>query len=113
MALWREAAGRSPYKDGLRIGYDRRPMGFPGGSAWSMARDIAEGFAAVTERSFRSLTRADLEQLAFELERYMRDLRGDQPSLDDIPAIQQRNRRIQRLNTATVVMRSYRMKNKI
>ena len=78
-----------------------------------MARDIAEGYAAVTERSFRNLTRADFEQLAFEIERYMRDLRGDQPSLDDQQAIQQRNRRMQRLNTATVVMRSYRMKNKI
>lgn len=78
-----------------------------------MARDIAEGYVAVTERSFRNLTRADLEQLGFEIERYMRDLRGDQPSLDDQQAIQQRNRRIQRLNTATVVMRSYRMKNKI
>ncbi|HVR96309.1 MAG TPA: hypothetical protein VMW27_06835 [Thermoanaerobaculia bacterium] len=88
-------------------------MGFPGGSAWSMARDIAEGFSAVTERSFRSLTRADLEQLGFEIERHLRDLRSDQPSLDDTQAIQQRNRRIQRLNTAVVVMRSYRMKYKI
>jgi hypothetical protein len=78
-----------------------------------MARDIAEGFAAVTERSFRNLTRPDLDQLAFEIERCLRDIRGEQPSLDDIQAIQQRNRRIQRLNTATVVMRSYRMKNKI
>lgn len=88
-------------------------MAFPGGSAWSMARDIAEGFSAVTERSFRTLTRADLEQLGFEIERYLRDLRSDQPSLDDTQAIQQRNRRIQRLNTAVVVMRSYRMKYKI
>ena len=78
-----------------------------------MARDIAEGFAAVTERSFRTLTRADLDQLAFEIERYLREVRGDQPDLDDMQAIQLRNRRIQRLNTATVVMRSYRMKNKI
>lgn len=78
-----------------------------------MARDIAEGFAAVTERSFRNLTRADLDQLAFEIERCLRDIRGEQPPLDDIQAIQNRNRRIQRLNTATVVMRSYRMKNKI
>jgi hypothetical protein len=88
-------------------------MAFPGGSAWSMARDIAEGFSAVTERSFRSLTRADLEQLGFEIERYLRDLRSDQPALDDTQAIQQRNRRVQRLNTAVVVMRSYRMKYKI
>jgi hypothetical protein len=89
------------------------PMSFPGGSAWAMARDIAEGHAAVTERSFRTLTRADFDQLAFEIERHLRELRGEQTPLDDVQAIQHRNRRIQRLNTATVVMRSYRMKNKI
>jgi hypothetical protein len=87
-------------------------MSFPGGSAWAMARDIAEGFVMVTERTFKSLTRSDLDQLAFELERHLRDLRGDQAPLDDIQAIQQRNRKIQRVNTATMVLRSYRAKAK-
>ena len=77
-----------------------------------MARDIAEGFMMVTERSFKNMTRSDLDQLAFELERHLRELRGDQASLDDIPAIQPRNRKIQRVNTATMVLRSYRAKAK-
>jgi hypothetical protein len=87
-------------------------MSFPGGSAWAMARDIAEGFTNVTERSLRSLSRGDLDQLTFELERHLRDLRGDQAASDDIPAIQLRNRKIQRVNTAMMVLRSYRAKAK-
>jgi hypothetical protein len=87
-------------------------MSFPGGSAWSMARDIAEGYTNVTERSLRSLTRVDLDQLTFELDRHLRDLRGDQAASDDIPAIQLRNRRIQRINTAVMIVRSYRAKAK-
>ena len=88
------------------------PMSFPGGSAWAMARDIAEGYVMVTERSFKSLTRSDLDQLGFELERHLRDLRGDQAPPDDIQAIQARNRKIQRVNVATMVLRSYRAKAK-
>lgn len=87
-------------------------MTFPGGSAWAMARDIAEGFTLVTERSFRAMTRADLDQLSFEIERHMRELRGDPPPGDDLSAIQLRNRRVQRLNTAVMVLRSYRQKMK-
>ncbi|HWM91509.1 MAG TPA: hypothetical protein VN493_12155 [Thermoanaerobaculia bacterium] len=77
-----------------------------------MARDIAEGYTMVTERSFKTLSRSDLDQLAFELERHLRELRGDQAPLDDIQAIQARNRKIQRVNTATMVLRSYRAKAK-
>jgi hypothetical protein len=77
-----------------------------------MARDIAEGYLTITERTFRGLTRGDLDQLAFELERCLRDLRGDQAPLADIPAIQVRNRKIQRINTSVMVLRSYRAKAK-
>ena len=87
-------------------------MSFPGGSAWAMAKDIADGYVMITERSFKSLTRSDLDQLTFELERHLRDLRGDQAPLDDIQAIQARNRKIQRVNTAMMVLRSYRAKAK-
>ncbi len=83
-------------------------MAFPGGSAYAMARDVAEGYTLVTERTFRTLTPADLDKLVFEMDRYVRELRGDQPPLDDIPAIQQRNRRIQRINQAMLVLRSFR-----
>ena len=87
-------------------------MAFSGGSAYSMARDIAEGYSTLNERSFKNMARADLEQLTFEMDRHLRELRGEIPAQDDTPALQQRNRRIQRLNTAIVVLRSFRQKRK-
>lgn len=87
-------------------------MAFPGGSAYAMARDVAEGFLMVTERTFRTLTRSDIDQLSFELDRHLRELRGEQVPLEDIPGIQQRQRRMQRLNSALSMLRSYRMKLK-
>lgn len=78
-----------------------------------MARDIAEGYVMITERSFKTLTRGDLDQLGFELERHLRELRGDQAPSEDIQAIQTRNRKIQRINTAMMVLRSYRAKAKL
>ncbi len=88
-------------------------MAFLGGSAWSLARDIAEGVQLVTERTFKSLTRADLDQLSFEVERALREYRSEQAPLDDIPAIQQRNRKLQRLNGCLIMLRAYRQKSKI
>ncbi|MFL6196175.1 MAG: hypothetical protein ACJ75H_18490 [Thermoanaerobaculia bacterium] len=88
-------------------------MAFPGGSAYAMARDVAEGFLLLTERSFKTMTRGDLEQLSFELDRHLRELRGDQPALDDTPAIQLRQRRMQRLNSALMMVRTYRQKQKM
>ncbi|HEV7519352.1 MAG TPA: hypothetical protein VGR07_23935 [Thermoanaerobaculia bacterium] len=77
-----------------------------------MARDIAEGYSTVNERTFKNMVRSDLDQLTFEMDRHLRELRGEIPAQDDTPALQQRNRRIQRLNTAIVVLRSYRQKRK-
>jgi len=87
-------------------------MAFPGGSAYAMARDVAEGYLLVTERTFKTMTRADLEQLTFEIDRHLRELRGDQPALDDQAAIQQRQRRMQRLNSTLLMIRSYRQRQK-
>ena len=47
------------------------------------------------------------------MDRHLRELRGDQPSLDDLQAIQMRQRRMQRLNSALMMLRSYRQRNKI
>jgi hypothetical protein len=86
---------------------------FLGGSAWAMARDITEGFVLVTERTFTRLLPAELDQLGFEIDRHLREVRGEQPPLEDIPALQLRNRRIQRLNSAMFVLRAYRQKRKV
>ena len=88
-------------------------MAIPGGSAFSYSRDIAEGFQVVTERSFKGLTRPEMDQLAFEIDRALRDIRAEQPAVDDLTAIQARNRKIQRLNGALMMMRAYRQKARV
>ena len=88
-------------------------MAIPGGSAFGYARDIAEGFQTVTERSFKGLSRPEMDQLAFEIDRALRDIRAEQVAVDDLPTIQAKNRRIQRLNGAMMMMRGYRAKAKI
>lgn len=84
--------------------------GFLGGSAYAMATGIAEGFHLVNERTFRGMTRGDLDVFGQELDRHLREVRAEQPPLEDIVAVQHRARRIQRLNTAIMIMRAYRTK---
>jgi len=88
-------------------------MAIPGGSAFGYARDIGEGFQVVTERSFKGLTKPEMDQLAFEIDRALRDIRGEQVPTDDLALIQAKNRKIQRLNGALVMMRSYRAKTRV
>jgi hypothetical protein len=53
-----------------------------------------------------------MDQFAFEIERQLRDVRGDQVPIDDLELVKRRNRKIQRLNSARMVMRSYRQRNR-
>jgi hypothetical protein len=88
-------------------------MAFPGGSAYAMARDVSEGYFLVTERTFKQFTRPDIDQLNMEFDRLLRELRAEQPSLDDHAELQKKQRKLQRVNTALVVMRAYRAKQKM
>ena len=88
-------------------------MTVPGGSAFAFARDIGEGYQTVTERSFKALSKGEMDTLAFELDRALRDIRGEQAPLEDLVAIQARSRKIQRLNGALMMLRTYRQKARI
>lgn len=78
-----------------------------------MVRDIAEGYYLLTERSFRPFSRSELDKIQFEIDRKLRELRGEQPALDDLPAVQSRNRRIQRLTTGTMMLSSYKVRMRL
>jgi hypothetical protein len=54
-----------------------------------------------------------MDQLAFEMDRGLRDIRAEQVPVDDLPMIKAKNRKIQRLNGALTMMRGYRQKAKI
>ena len=85
---------------------------FLGGSAFNMARDIGEGFVQVTERTFRTMGDGELQQLAHEAERYMRELRGESGVQEEMPELQARQRRLQRLRQAMAVLRAYQQKKR-
>ena len=73
-----------------------------------MARDIAGGYLLVTDRTFFRLQRRQVEQVVFQIQRRLRDIRGQQPDLADIDALRIRNQSIQRLNSALRVAESAR-----
>lgn len=85
---------------------------FIGGSAYAMCRQVADGFLLITERTFRRLSRGELATFSFELDKLLREVRGQQPQIDDMPAVQQRNRKIQRLNTCRMMLQAYRQSHR-
>ena len=91
---------------------ERQVSGFMGGSAWSMTRDIADGFVSVSERTYKQLSVAEMSQLGHEIERMLREQRGGATTNESSAEVQSRQRRIQRLNSALVVMRAYRQKTR-
>ena len=86
--------------------------GFGGGSAWSMAKEIGDGFVNVTERTFRTMDVPQMAKLGHEIDRLLRELRGGSVTDEPLPEVQIRKRRIQRLSTAMMVMRSHRQKTR-
>ena len=86
---------------------------FSGGSAYAMVQQVADGYLLVTERSFQRLTRGELDGLGFEIEKVLREVRGTRAEPGDLQAVQQRNRKIQRLNTCRMMLRTFRQRRRI
>lgn len=81
---------------------------FAGGSAYAMARDIAEGYVLLNASVLKKFSLPELAQLRRELERAQTEIRGDQPPISDIQAIQRRGRKISRISSAILVLDTYR-----
>jgi hypothetical protein len=77
---------------------------FIGGSAYSMVRDVADGFILTTERTFRNYGRKELGEFQQEANRFLQEVRADQPALTDAVAVQRRQRRMQRLMQALALV---------
>lgn len=82
--------------------------GFISGSAWAMAKDIGRGNILVTVRTISRLNKAEMDQLYFELERFLRQLRGEQPDLSDTIAVRTRNQTLARLRRAQAMVHAQR-----
>jgi hypothetical protein len=82
-------------------------MAYLGGSAFAMARDMGEGYILLNSTMLKRMTGEELKQLRFEVERILTTLRAEQPSLDDMAALQTRNRKISRLNSAISMINNH------
>ena len=79
-------------------------MAYLGGSAYAMARDVGEGYILLNANLLRRMSGEELRQLRFEVERLLTGIRGGQLSLEDTLAIQTKNRKISRLNSAVMMI---------
>ena len=77
-----------------------------------MVREISDGYFLVTERSFSRFSPPELDKVRFEIDRLLREIRGEQPSLEDVGALRTRNRRIQRLTGAAMILSAYRQRSR-
>jgi hypothetical protein len=71
---------------------------FLGGSAFAMANQVADGYVLVTALQLKRLSTGELDQLQFELDRLLREIRGSAVPPEDLQGLQVRNRKISRLN---------------
>jgi hypothetical protein len=81
---------------------------FLGGSAYTMVRDISEGYIIATELTFRKFQPGDFQQFGFEAEKLLREIRGNVPPTGDVEATQKRHRRMQRLQQAVTIANNVR-----
>src|SRR6185369_5194382 len=52
---------------------------FLGGSAYTMVRDIAEGYVIASELTFKKFQPGDFQTFGFELDKLLREIRGNVP----------------------------------
>ena len=79
---------------------------FMGGSAPAMARQVCDGYTLLSPNSLKRLSLDQMKLLEFEMDKKLRNTRGEQPSLDDQPALLERNRRISRIEGQIRVLRN-------
>ena len=85
----------------------------PAGNPRKYARDIGEGYVLLSPVLLRGYKPGDLATLKQALEITLRDLRGEVPPADDLPAVQAKQRKILRLNQGLRVLRTYCLKRRI
>jgi len=85
---------------------------FSGGSAYAMARDIADGYIIVTELTFKQFKPPDFQSFLFEADKLLREIRSTQAASDDVEGIKKRQRRMHRLQQALTIGNNVRAKRR-
>ena len=80
---------------------------FIGGSAPAMANQLMEGYILLNPVMLKRFTLEELRSLRVELEKLQRETRSQQIPKDDIPAIQIKNHRLQKISSSLLIIRNY------
>ena len=75
-----------------------------------MAADVSEGYVTLNPVTLKKYEKHEVDALAKELEKVMRDTRAQVVPQDDAEASQAKNRKLLRLSQATVVLNSWRIR---
>lgn len=78
---------------------------FIGGSSYTMAKDIADGLILLNGTMLRKFSRAEVQQVLFELDKLARESRGIVVEQADIQAIQKKSRRLSRITSALLILK--------
>ena len=73
---------------------------FIGGSAFTMVRDVAEGYVLLAEPQLKKFTVPELDQLRLEMEKSIRERRGNPPPQENVQDVQAHQRKLMRLTGA-------------
>ena len=85
---------------------------FLGGSAYTMVRDVAEGYIIATELTFKKFRPDDFTSFLFEADKLLREFRGTVVPVGDVEGTQKRQRRMQRLQQAMTIAHSTRSRQR-
>lgn len=72
-----------------------------------MSREISEGYILISPNSLKKYSNMEIRDLQRELEKNQREVRSEQPPLDDLKAIKKKNRKIQRISSALMTIRNF------
>jgi hypothetical protein len=78
-----------------------------GKSLKALIRDIADGYVAVNALFLKSFDSETLRDFYQEISRVQNEVRGEKFPTNDVPAIRNRNMKLQRLFSATMIIRNY------
>jgi hypothetical protein len=84
-----------------------------GKSLKALIRDIADGYVAVNPLFLKSFDSETLRAFYQEISKVQNEVRGEKFPTNDIPAIRVRNLKLQRLFSATMIIRNYARERKM
>jgi hypothetical protein len=84
-----------------------------GKSIKAVAFDIAEGYIVVNPLFLKSVETASLKELYHEVQRVQIEIRGQKFPHGDTQAIRWRNTRLQRLNSAGMIIKNFARERRI